>query len=188
VNPPAAPTGVTAGALSQSAIRVSWQPAAGATSYQVGVAPAAAGPWEAAGPETTATSFTQTGLQPGTTRYYIVQSLNSGGVTDSATVSATTLGFMAPATPVPTSVITPATGLTPWGVLVMWPPVAGADRYQVAYADSPAGPPWEFTGPTPSALQWYPEEMIMAPRSGQRRTFVVRAMNAYGASGASSVV
>ncbi len=89
---PAIPTGVSATALSTSAIRIAWSAAAGATSYVVGVADSGAGPFP--NMDTTAgTSLDATGLGPLTTKYYVVRAVNSAGTSgDSAVVNATTLG------------------------------------------------------------------------------------------------
>ena len=88
---PAVPTGVSATALSASSIEIAWSAASGATSYVVGVADSGAGPFP--NMDTTAgTSLTATGLEPGTTKYYVVRSVNASGTSaNSSVVNATTL-------------------------------------------------------------------------------------------------
>jgi hypothetical protein len=87
---PDVPAGVSATALSTSAIQIAWSAASGATSYVVGVADTGAGPFPSM--DTTAgTSLDATGLAPATTKYYVVRSVNAAGTSaDSAAVNATT--------------------------------------------------------------------------------------------------
>lgn len=88
--PPAAPTGVTASAASQSQINVAWSASAGATSYSVLRSTTSGGPYSSVG-STSATSFSNTGLACGTTYFYVVTASNgtcSSG--NSAQASATT--------------------------------------------------------------------------------------------------
>lgn len=82
--PPPAPSDITATAVSTSQIDVSWSPVSGATHYFLAID----------GSETpmslTATSFTHTGLTPGSTHTYAVQAVNSSGTSTAVTDSATT--------------------------------------------------------------------------------------------------
>jgi fibronectin type 3 domain-containing protein len=73
--PPAAPTGVTATATSQSAVTVSWTASAGATSYAILRSTTSGGPYTQVGTSAT-TSFSNTGLSCNTTYYYVVQASN----------------------------------------------------------------------------------------------------------------
>jgi lysyl endopeptidase len=88
--PPAAPTGVSASAASQSQINVSWSASSGATSYSILRSTTSGGPYSSAGSSAT-TSFSNTGLACNTTYHYVVQAsngtCNSG---NSAQASATT--------------------------------------------------------------------------------------------------
>jgi fibronectin type 3 domain-containing protein len=88
--PPAAPSGVSASATSQTATSVSWSAASGATSYKILRSATSGGPYSQVGTATT-TSFANTGLTCNTTYYYVVRSSN--GTCDSgnsAQASATT--------------------------------------------------------------------------------------------------
>jgi fibronectin type 3 domain-containing protein len=88
--PPAAPTGLTATAVSSSQINLSWTASSGATSYTILRSTTSGGPYSSVGTSTT-TSFSNTGLSPSTTYYYVVQASNgtcSSG--NSAQASATT--------------------------------------------------------------------------------------------------
>jgi len=90
VTVPSAPTGLTATAISASAIQISWGAVSGATSYRVEVRTALAGAWS---PLTTVsgTSHTHTGLPANTQRWYRVFAISSAGTSlASYTVTATT--------------------------------------------------------------------------------------------------
>ncbi len=88
--PPAAPTGVSASASSQTAANVSWSAAAGATSYTILRSTTSGGPYSQVGTSAT-TSFADSGLACNTTYYYVVQASNgSCSSGNSAQASATT--------------------------------------------------------------------------------------------------
>src|SRR5439155_13203794 len=88
---PAAPTGLTATAVSSSQIALSWSASSGATSYNAKRATNSGGPYTVvANPSTT--NYTDTGLANTTTYYYVVSALNGGGEgANSTEASATTL-------------------------------------------------------------------------------------------------
>jgi len=88
---PAAPTGLTATAVSSSQINLSWGASSGATSYNAERATNSGGPYTiVANPSTT--NYSDTGLANTTTYYYVVSALNNGGEsTNSTEASATTL-------------------------------------------------------------------------------------------------
>ena len=88
--PPAAPTGVSASAVSPTQINLSWSAASGATSYTVQRSTTNGGPYAPAGSSST-TSFANTGLTCNTTYYYVVNSaVGSCASGNSAQVQATT--------------------------------------------------------------------------------------------------
>ncbi len=88
--PPAAPTGLTATAVSSSQINLSWNASSGATSYTVYRATSSGGTYTSIG-TTSSTSYSNTGLSAGTTYYYRVAASNAGGTSaQSNTASATT--------------------------------------------------------------------------------------------------
>lgn len=94
LNPPAAPTGLSATALSGSAIRLSWTDnATNETGYRVARALAASGPFtNIANLPANSTTWTNTGLSSGTTYYYRLWATNAYTASaDSPVVSATTL-------------------------------------------------------------------------------------------------
>jgi subtilisin-like proprotein convertase family protein len=87
--PPAPPTGVTATAVSQTQINVSWTASAGATSYNILRSTTSGGPYSLAGTSAT-TSFSDTGLTCNTTYFYVVQAVGACTSGNSAQASATT--------------------------------------------------------------------------------------------------
>jgi len=87
--PPAAPTGVTATAASQTQINVSWTASAGATSYNVLRSTTSGGPYALVGTSPT-TSFADTGLTCNTAYFYVVQAVGACASANSAQATATT--------------------------------------------------------------------------------------------------
>ena len=108
ISPPPVPAGLSATA-GNGTVSLTWNAAAGATSYSVKRATASGGPYTTiASP--TATSYGDSGLTNGTTYYYVVSASNSAGTSgNSAEVSATptappVLTFTSSATATPASV------------------------------------------------------------------------------------
>lgn len=88
--PPAAPTGVSASAASQTQINLSWSASSGATSYTVLRSSTSGGPYTSVG-TSGSTSFANSGLTCNTTYYYVVTASNGTcSSANSAQVSATT--------------------------------------------------------------------------------------------------
>ncbi len=87
--PPAAPTGVTATAVSTSQINLSWTASAGATSYNILRSTTSGGPYTQVGTSAT-TSFSNTGLTCNTAYYYVVQAVGACASGNSAQATATT--------------------------------------------------------------------------------------------------
>ena len=92
--PPPAPNNVSAGASGQSRIEVSWSaPKGEVTGYEVEWSADGSGSWTAADPAHggTATGYSDTGLDAGTTRHYRVRAVNDAGSGEwSGPASATT--------------------------------------------------------------------------------------------------
>ena len=92
--PPAAPGNASAGASGQSRIEVSWSaPKGEVTGYEVEWSADGSGSWTAADPahSGTATGYSDTGLDAGTTRHYRVRAVNGAGSGEwSGPASATT--------------------------------------------------------------------------------------------------
>jgi fibronectin type 3 domain-containing protein len=92
---PAAPTGLTA-IPGNAQVTLRWTASTGATSYRVKRATVSGGPYTTVASPTTA-SYTNTGLTNGTTYYYVVTAVNSGGESgNSSQVSARPLAVAAP--------------------------------------------------------------------------------------------
>jgi hypothetical protein len=90
--PPAAPTNLTATA-GNAQVSLSWTGSAGATSYNVKRSTTSGGPYSNVATGVTSTSFTDTGLSNGTTYFYVVSAVNSGGESpNSNQASATPMG------------------------------------------------------------------------------------------------
>jgi hypothetical protein len=73
--PPPAPTGLSASAVSQTQVNLTWSAAAGATSYNALRSTTSGGPYSSVGTSTT-TSFSNPGLTCNTTYYYVVTAGN----------------------------------------------------------------------------------------------------------------
>jgi beta-glucanase (GH16 family) len=99
-SPPAAPSGLTATAVSSSQINLSWTASSGATSYNVKRATVSGGPYTTVATGVTATSFSDTGLAAATTYYYVVSAVNGGGESANSTqASAMTQAASPPSAP-----------------------------------------------------------------------------------------
>ena len=77
-SPPAAPTALTA-AAGNAQVGLGWTGSAGATSYNVKRGTATGGPYAAVASNVTATTYTDTGVTNGTTYYYVVTAVGTGG-------------------------------------------------------------------------------------------------------------
>jgi hypothetical protein len=83
-NPPSTPSGLAAAAASTSQINLTWTVVSGATSYDIYRSTSAGGTYSRLGSEPTVssgstTSYSDTGLSAGTTYYYKISALNTGG-------------------------------------------------------------------------------------------------------------
>ena len=90
-NPPAAPTGLTASPASGQ-VSLTWTASSGATSYDIYRGTSSGGETLLAS-GVTGTSFTDSGLTNGTTYYYEVTAVNSGGQSSKSSEVAATAGL-----------------------------------------------------------------------------------------------
>src|SRR5690606_343254 len=91
VDPPAAPTGLTATDVTANSVSLSWNPSSGATQYQVQRAVGASGGSFTQIGTTGTTSFTDNNVSPDTTYRYRVTASNAAGTSDpSSTITVTT--------------------------------------------------------------------------------------------------
>jgi hypothetical protein len=121
---PATPTGLR-GAAGTLGISLGWNTSTEATNYTVKRALVSGGPYTNALIQTTANAATDSGVNPGTTYYYVVSAANGSGVSgDSAEISVTTIP------PAPAVLQTwfradGITGLLNGAAVAMWPDATG---------------------------------------------------------------
>jgi fibronectin type 3 domain-containing protein len=129
---PAAPSGVSASAVSSSSISVTWTAVPGAASYQIYRSTSADYGYTRIG-ISTSSSYTNTGLSSNITYYYKVSAVNSAGLEspESSSVSAKTKI----ATPTWNSV-----AVGPTYVYLWWNPVWRAQGYRIYRSTSASGP------------------------------------------------
>jgi fibronectin type 3 domain-containing protein len=176
---PGAPGTPTFSNVATTYLKVSWTPATGATSYALERAPDAGGSAGAWTPivALTATSFTDAGRTANTRYWYRVRGVNSGGAGASSGADAVMTVPNAPGGPT-------FTALSATGVTVSWTaPAGGAASYTLDRARSSIGP-WTAIAPGVTSLT-YPDAGLSPSTLYYYR---VRAVNADGASGASSVI
>lgn len=94
---PAAPAGFTATPVNLSRINLAWNAASGAASYRVKRSTTGSAPYSIIAENHSGTTFSDSGLPPGTAYHYIVSALGTGGESAGSTqVSATTFNLPAP--------------------------------------------------------------------------------------------
>jgi fibronectin type 3 domain-containing protein len=176
---PAVPTGLTATG-GQGKIDLAWSAAAGATSYKISGSAAHGGPYALVG-TSTQPGYTESGLGPQVTRFYVVQAHNAAGdSTSSAEASATTLLALLPA---PTGLAaTSGTGT----VTLTWGAVAGASSYVVQRSDQLAGPFADLA--TGVATSTFTDGATTPLADGATHYYLVMAVNAGGRGAASAAV
>jgi len=177
--PPAAPGGVSA-ATGNSLVTISWNPVAGAASYNIY--------WSTTPGVTTATGtkiqnaarpYVQTGLTNGTTYYYIVTAVNAAGESAaSAQVSA------APAFPVSVPAAPAGVIATPGDtqVTITWNAVPGADSYNLYWLTS-SGVTTSTGNRIPGVTSPYLQTALV---DGTQYFYIVTAVNSVGESAASA--
>jgi fibronectin type 3 domain-containing protein len=98
VAPPFAPAGLSA-TPTNAQVSLSWTASSGATSYNVKQALVSGGPFTTIATGVTTTNYTNTGLNNGTTYYYVVSAVNASGEgANSSQISATPSGPLSPIT------------------------------------------------------------------------------------------
>lgn len=127
-----APTSLTGDIISSSKIKLYWNAGANARSYTLKRSLKAAGPFDAVAARTTALEYLDEGLQPATTYYYVVTSLNTMGESNnSAVLSKTT-----PALVMPGNVVSPRAASGDGEAILTWDFMYDADYYILRSATS----------------------------------------------------
>jgi hypothetical protein len=157
---PSTPTGLTA-APGNAQVSLSWNASGGATSYNLKRSTTSGGPYTTIASPTT-TSYTDTGVNNGTTYYYVVSAVNSFGQSaNSSQVSATPSAIPQPPTGLDASAGNAQVGLN-------WNASSGATSYNVKRST---------TSYTDTGLN-----------NGTTYYYVVSAVNSFGESANSSQV
>lgn len=166
--PPAAPTGLTATAVSSTQINLAWTASGGATGYNVKVATVSGGPYITIASGITATTYSDTSAAPGVTSYYVVSAFNSGGESANSTQAS---AMTPPAAP---------TGLSATAgnaqVSLAWTASTGTTSYNVKRATVNGGPYTTIASPTTTS---YTDTTAV---NGTTYYYVVAATNAAGTS------
>jgi hypothetical protein len=177
VTAPVAPTGLAATAGNQQ-VSLAWNASSGATSYVVGRGTATGGPYSTVSSPST-TSYTDSSVTNGTTYYYVVAAVNSGGTSaNSSQVSATP---SAPAT-APTTPTGLAATAGNQQVNLTWNASSGATSYNVGRGTTTGGP---YTTVSSPATTSYTDSTVT---NGTTYYYVVAAANSGGTSANSSQV
>lgn len=176
--PPAAPTGVVATGVASNRIDLSWDPASGASAYNVYRSAKSGGPYNTVATGLTARTYSDQGLSPSTSYFYIVSAANQVGTSpDSAEASATTLPPSAPVAP--TKVLAVA---GPARVSLSWTGATDATSYSVWRANTPGGP---YTSVGSSTATDFTDATATI---GTTYYYVVSSVNPFGESPASAEV
>jgi|GEM_PF-1136613 fibronectin type 3 domain-containing protein/putative cell wall-binding protein len=165
---PTAPANLTAAALSSSQISLSWSAVSGDPTYSVYRSHSASGTYTRI-TTLSSTSYTNTGLDAGTTYYYKVLASNSVGDGPYSS-TADTITFPS----VPSDLTATADNFSQ--IIVDWTPVTGASSYTVYRASSSEGtynpiaenvaaPPYTDTGLDPETTYYY--KIVALNISGQ---------------------
>lgn len=173
---PSTPTGLAA-TPGDRQVALTWNASSGATSYNVKSSTTSGGPYDVIASNVSSTSFTDTGLNNGTTYYYVVSARNAGGESgNSGQVSAV------PQVGLPSA----PTGLTATAgnaqIALSWNASAGASSYRVKRSTTSGGP--YTTVGTPTSTTFTNTGLT----NGTRYYYVVSAVNVAGESGNSSQV
>lgn len=177
VTPPPAPTGLTA-TPGNGQVILNWSVASGATSYNVHRATVSGGPYTTIATGVTATTFTNPGLNNGTTYYFVVSASNSGGEGPNSTqVSATP---QAPAAPNAPTALTATGGKNK--ITLRWTQSTSANlQYNRVYRSDTSGGPYTLVAQLAPRISYSD-----AVAGGLTRYYVVTAVNASGGESAFS--
>ena len=163
---------VASAANAAEGVTVKWNAVPGAAKYRV-FYKTAGGSWKIVG-DTTATSYTVTGLQSGTRYTFTIRCVSSDGKNYTSSYDTAGKSITYIAQPAVSSAEN-----TSGGVLVKWNAVPGAAKYRVFYKT--AGASWKVAGDTTAASY-----TVTGLQSGTAYTFTVRCVSADGKNFTSS--
>ena len=172
---PSVPIGLSASAVSSTAIDVSWTASPGATGYVVlqGTSPGG----EAQVGTVASSPYHATGLTPGNTYYYMVEASSAGGTSAASSEASASTPVNPPA--IPTN---PGVSVVSSTVLdVSWTASSGATSYKLLQGTSPGG---ETQVANPAGSSYHASQLV----PNTTYYFQVLASNAAGDSPASSEV
>ncbi len=189
---PGAPTSLTATADGQTTINLRWAAPTNTggtaiTGYQIEVSPNGTDNWTNLVANTAATTYAHTGLSAGVTRYYRVRAINAVGTGNPSTIASATTSTPTSTVPnAPTQLTATASGRTT--INLSW--TAPADNggaaitgYRVEVSPTGTGDTWDDLVANIAATT-YSHTGLSA---GVTRYYRVRALNAVGASDASTI-
>lgn len=123
-------------AMSGTSLKLTWSRVAGASGYEIWRSTVQAGPYKLVR-KTTATTFTNTYLTPGTRYFYKLRTFDTVAGSDfvSGKYSAAYAGI-----PIAKTTITKAVGLSTSRIQLAWSTAAGATGYKISISTRAAGP------------------------------------------------
>jgi hypothetical protein len=156
-------------------VLLSWTASSGATSYDVQRSSSSGGPYSTIATGVATTSYKDTGVTNGTTYYYVVQAVNSVGISNSSTEASATPE--APPTPPNNLTALPGNAV----VSLSWSASSGATSYNVLRSTVSGGPYAVIDTEVTTAS--FSDTSVA---NGTTYYYVVQAVNAGGASGNSN--
>jgi uncharacterized repeat protein (TIGR01451 family) len=173
---PAAPASVLATPLSASSASLTWNDVAGETGFTLQRSPDGAGGWSTIATLPAATlAYTDTTLSPGTSYFYRVSAINSGG-TSAASTPASVLT-------IPSAPVASLTGLSVSQSQVSWGAVTGATQY-IVQRSLDGSTNWTTAATATGSLS----ATVSNLASSTKYYYRVAAVNASGSSSQSATV
>ena len=172
---PDSPTGLTAVAGNMQDT-LSWNSVSGASSYTLKRATESGGPYTTIATNLNDTSYVDTGLENGTTYYYVVTAANLAGESQNSSEIGIAPVLMLP--PVPEEVVAASVSATQ--IELSWEASLSAESYNIKRSETDGGP---YTTIASTATTMYSDTGLVASTAYY---YVVTAVNAIGETGNSS--